>query len=59
MQGPAVADLQDALQVCLDRGAILANNEDTRRDLSAALKSEREGQTYGDVTSKLGDSFRH
>lgn len=34
MQGSAVADLQDALQRCLDRGAILANDEAARRELA-------------------------
>ena len=34
MQGSAVADLQDALQLFLARRAVLANDEGTRRELS-------------------------
>ncbi|HEY6409501.1 MAG TPA: carboxypeptidase-like regulatory domain-containing protein [Ktedonobacteraceae bacterium] len=58
MQGPAVADLQDALQLCLERGPILANDEGTRRELSAALKRERVEQIYGDATGKLVSIFQ-
>jgi hypothetical protein len=35
MQGPQVGDLQDALQVCLNHNGLLANDETTRRELSA------------------------
>jgi hypothetical protein len=58
MQGPAVADLQDVLQFCLERSAILANDAGTRQELSAGLKPERERQTYDDVTSKLVSIFQ-
>jgi hypothetical protein len=58
MQGPAVADLQDALQLCMDRGAILTNNEPARQEWSAALKPEREEQTYGDITGRLVSIFQ-
>jgi hypothetical protein len=58
MQGPAVADLQDALQLCLDRGALLANDNGARTDLSTALKRERVAQMYGDATAKLVTSFQ-
>jgi hypothetical protein len=58
MQGSTIADLQDALQACLDRSALLANDETTRRDLSAALKRERVASTYGDATTKLVSSFQ-
>ena len=44
MQGAAVADLQDALQLLLDRGFILANGDGARRELSAALERERTKQ---------------
>ncbi|MDB6008334.1 MAG: hypothetical protein JWL65_584, partial [Gammaproteobacteria bacterium] len=53
MQGPAVADLQNALQALLDRRAVLANDESGRQQLSAALQRERVGQTYGTATRKL------
>ena len=58
MQGPQIADLQDALQQCLDRGALLASGDDTRRKLSATLKPERLEQTYGDATQKLVHIFQ-
>jgi hypothetical protein len=57
-QGSAVADLQDALQACLDRGAILATNEAVRRQLSAMVQSERATQMYGEVTGKLVSAFQ-
>ncbi len=41
MQGPAVADLQDTLQLCMDRGVILVNDEGARKELLAALKHKR------------------
>jgi hypothetical protein len=53
-----VADLRDALQVCLDRGVILANDEPARRELALALKPEREGQTYRDATGKVVSIFQ-
>src|SRR6266478_6408562 len=58
MQGAAVADLQETLRLCLDRSAILANDEGARRQLSTALKPERDGQTYGGVTGKLVKIFQ-
>src|SRR5205809_4951853 len=53
MQGPKVVDLQAALQLLLDRGIILPNDEGARRDLSAGLQREHTGQTYGEATRKL------
>ncbi|WP_337287743.1 neuraminidase-like domain-containing protein [Candidatus Methylomirabilis sp.] len=58
MQGPAVADLQAALQLCLDRGAILVNNESMRQALSEELQHERHAQTYNDVTIKSVSIFQ-
>src|SRR5574337_267360 len=58
MRAPAVANLQDALQLCLDRGAILANDEGARRELSTALKLERVDQIYGETTRKLVRIFQ-
>src|SRR5262245_17272585 len=58
MQGPTVADLQDALQECLSRGALLANDDAARRELSAALQRERAAQTYGESTGKLISNFQ-
>lgn len=58
MQGPAVADLQAALQLLIDRGIILRDDEGARRELSVALRPEREGQTYGSATRKLVGIFQ-
>ena len=58
MRGAAVADLQAALQLLLDRGVILANDEGARRELTATLQRERENQTYGSVTGKLVSFFQ-
>ena len=58
MQGPEVADLQDALLLFLDRSLLLANDEGARQELSAALKPERLGQTCGEATKKLVSLFQ-
>jgi hypothetical protein len=58
MQGPTVADLQDALQWLLDRRIIFANDESSRWNLSEALKRERVEQTYGADTSRLVGLFQ-
>src|SRR6266568_3156445 len=58
IQGGAVADLQAALQLCLDRKAVLANDDAQRQQLSAALQQERLTQTYGVVTGKLVNIFQ-
>lgn len=59
MQGEAVADLQDALQLLLDRRVLLANDEAARRQLMAGLQRERVGQTYGPATSQLVSRFQN
>ena len=41
MQGATVADLQDALQQCLERRAVLPNDENARRQWSEMLRPER------------------
>lgn len=58
MNSPAVGDLQDALQLLLDRGVILANDEGARRELTAILLRERAEQTYGSGTRKLVSIFQ-
>jgi hypothetical protein len=57
-RGPTVANLQDALQLFLDRRVLLANNEGGRQELSAGLRPERADQTYGEVTRKLVSIFQ-
>ena len=59
MQGSAIADLQDALQLFLERRAILANDERARRELSEALKPERAEQSYGQATQTLVSIFQN
>lgn len=58
MRGATVADLQDALQLLLDRSLILANEEAARRELSDALKRERIEQIYDAATEKLVGIFQ-
>jgi hypothetical protein len=54
MAGPEVGNLQDALQLLLDRAILQASDEATRRE----LQRERTGQTYGRATSKLVAIFQ-
>ncbi|MEH2539209.1 hypothetical protein [Bradyrhizobium sp. AZCC 1699] len=58
MRGPEVGNLQDARQLLLDRGVLLANDEAARRELAAALRGERAEQTYGSATTKLVERFQ-
>jgi hypothetical protein len=58
MQGPQVADLQDALTLLLERGLILGQDEGARREVLAALRPERDRQTYGRITAKLVGIFQ-
>lgn len=58
MQGAAVADLQDALQLLLERSALLANDDAARRGLMAGLQRERVGQAYGAATSQSVSTFQ-
>ncbi len=58
MQGEAVAGLQDALQVCLDRSVILAADDGARREMSEALRRERTAQRFGSATAKLVSLFQ-
>ncbi|MBD2026807.1 neuraminidase-like domain-containing protein [Leptolyngbya sp. FACHB-711] len=55
---PTIADLQDALQLFLDRLLILPNEEGARRELSQGLRRERSQQFYGDLTQKLVSIFQ-
>ncbi|ETP66943.1 hypothetical protein G159_19950 [Planococcus glaciei CHR43] len=57
-QGPQVADLQDALQLFLDRRVILSSDERTRRVLAEELQNEHVDQVYKDVTIKLVSIFQ-
>ena len=51
MRGPAVADLQDALRLLLDRGALLAAAA-ARQELAAAIQREREPSSFGKMTAQ-------
>lgn len=58
MKGTAVTDLQDALQLLLDRGLLLREKDGERRELAAALKQEREKQTFANATANLVGIFQ-
>jgi hypothetical protein len=59
MKGAEVGDLQSALQLFLDRGIIMQNDEAARKGLSAALQRERaEQNNYGRITRKLVSLFQ-
>jgi peptidoglycan hydrolase-like protein with peptidoglycan-binding domain len=58
MKRSVVGDLQDTLQLLLDRGVLLANDEAARRELTEALRTERAEQTYGAITAKLVGRFQ-
>ena len=57
-RGTQVANLQDVLQLLLDRVVILRDKEQERRDKTAALKNERAEQIYGKVTQELVNIFQ-
>lgn len=57
-RGPTVANLQDALQLFLDRRVLLANAEGARRELAAVLQRERAEQSYQEATRKLVSIFQ-
>lgn len=58
MRNPEVQNLQDALQMLLDRGIILVSNENIRQQLTAAIQPEREQQLFGNVTAKVVAIFQ-
>ena len=58
MRGPQVADLQDALQLLLERGRLFADDEGARRELLEALRRERSEQIYGSATARLVARFQ-
>lgn len=58
MEGLRVADLQDALQMCIDRGAILADDPNERQRFTSALRHERIRWKYGNITSDLVRVFQ-
>ena len=58
MTGAAVADLQAALQLLLERGILLASAEGVRRELTVALTRERADRTYGETTQELVKVFQ-
>lgn len=56
--GPTIANLQDALQLLLDRNVLLPGEEAARRRASTALKQERVDQIFSEVTYKLVGIFQ-
>lgn len=57
-RGASVGDLQDALQLFLDGGILLAGDEVARRELSEALQRERADQTFRGATNTLVARFQ-
>ncbi len=58
MQGRKVGDLQDALQLLLDKAIILREDEDTRQERSTAIHLERAKEVYGRITNELMRIFQ-
>ena len=58
MQSDAVANLQDALQLCLEKAAFLVTDDAARKKLVEALKRERTKQSYGEATGELVGLFQ-
>lgn len=54
----AVADLQDALLECLNRGVLLANDPAARDKSVAALQRERVANKFGDLTQRVLRQFQ-
>ena len=54
----AVADLQDALLECLNRGVLLANDAPSRDQAVALLRRERAAGKFADMTQKLLRQFQ-
>ncbi len=54
----AVADLQDALLECLNRGVLLANDPVSRDQAVALLRRERTAGKFADMTQKLLRQFQ-
>ena len=57
-QNPDVANLQNAIQLFLDRSIILRDDERAREELSTILKRENNKQTYGKTTRDLVKIFQ-
>lgn len=58
MTGAGVVDLQDALQLFMDRSIILGDDLPQRTLLSLALRAERTAQIYQETTKKLVNIFQ-
>lgn len=56
--GPAVADLQDALMECLTRGVLLANDPPAREKAVAGLQRERAAGKFADLTQRVLKQFQ-
>lgn len=56
-RGEAVTNLQEAMQLLLDRGIIQASEED-RRFMEDLLRRERQDSMYGDGTARVVTLFR-
>ena len=57
-KGVAVTDLQDVLQLCLNKAVILSSDTAGRKKLSATLKRESTEKIYGETTRELIGIFQ-
>ncbi|WP_127493666.1 neuraminidase-like domain-containing protein [Paenibacillus glycanilyticus] len=57
-RSPEVGDLQDALQLFLDKAIIMSGNDSFRQELAAMMQQERVDQVYKDGTIKLVSIFQ-
>jgi len=57
-KSPEVSNLQEALQLLLDKAIILQNDEAARQELSAGLQEERAKQIFGDFSAKVVSIFQ-
>jgi hypothetical protein len=57
-KSPEVNNLQEALQLLLDKAIILQNDEATRQEISAGLQEERAKQIFGDFSAKVVSIFQ-
>lgn len=58
MQTEEVSDLHDALQMLLDNGELVADDDKLRHELSAKLQTERSRRTFSATTAKLLARFQ-
>ena len=58
MSGSEVADLQEGLQLLLERNQLFRDDDSVRRELAAALRREQGRKAFGNATAKLVAGFQ-